>query len=219
MWIHQSKQPTVVFGSTQSSDLIDLDAAREAGWDVCWRRSGGGLVVIVPGTHVWVDLIVGRESPLWDDDIVRAFDWVGERWAVTIGELTGTTPVIHRGRPRNRDAGRLLCFAGLGAAEFEIDGRKVLGLSQRRTRNVARFQTMLEVSDHSAQLRPFARGPLADLLRSPELNPIGLDPTQSWPTLIEPETGTIRHDAIVTSLLEQLGGNSGGQPATPVSQP
>jgi hypothetical protein len=33
-----------------------------------------------------------------------------------------------------------VCFAGLGPGEVTVDGRKVVGLSQRRTREAALFQ-------------------------------------------------------------------------------
>ena len=36
----------------------------------------------------------------------------------------------------------LVCFAGLGPGEVVLDGRKVVGLSQRRTRLGARMQTV-----------------------------------------------------------------------------
>ena len=34
----------------------------------------------------------------------------------------------------------LVCFAGIGAGEIVVDGRKLVGISQRRTRAGARFQ-------------------------------------------------------------------------------
>jgi lipoate-protein ligase A len=34
----------------------------------------------------------------------------------------------------------LVCFSGLGPGEVHADGRKVVGISQRRTRRWARFQ-------------------------------------------------------------------------------
>jgi lipoate-protein ligase A len=33
-----------------------------------------------------------------------------------------------------------VCFAGLGPGEITVDGRKVVGMSQRRTREAALFQ-------------------------------------------------------------------------------
>ena len=36
-----------------------------------------------------------------------------------------------------------MCFAGLGPGEVTVDGRKVVGISQRRTRAAARFQCVV----------------------------------------------------------------------------
>ncbi|MEZ5228041.1 MAG: hypothetical protein R2710_15635 [Acidimicrobiales bacterium] len=165
VWVHRSSRPALVLGSAQSDDLVDAELARSAGWEVGRRRSGGGLVVVVPDTHLWVDVVIGPDHRRWDNDVHRAFDWVGVAWARTIARCTGSPPPdVHREALVGREAGRLLCFAGLGAGEIAVDGHKLLGLSQRRTRDGARFQTMLELADHSASLRPFACGPLADLL-------------------------------------------------------
>ncbi len=165
-WIHRSTRPAIVLGSAQPLDLIDAGSAEAAGWEVGRRRSGGGLVVVVPGTHLWVDLLIGPAHPLWVDDVHRAFDWVGKAWADTIRRRTGITPQVHRGPLLDAEAGRLLCFAGLGSGEIVVDGHKVVGLSQRRTRSGARFQTMLELGDHSPLLLPHARGPLREALEA-----------------------------------------------------
>jgi lipoate-protein ligase A len=50
----------------------------------------------------------------------------------------------------------LVCFAGLGPGEVLVDGRKVVGLSQRRTRAGARF--------HCAALRVWDVHALLDTL-------------------------------------------------------
>ncbi len=179
IWVHRSDRPAIVLGSAQPDELIDQERARADGWEVGRRRSGGGVVVIVPGSHLWVDVLIGRTHRLWDDDVHRAFDWVGAAWARAIADRTGVSPTVHDGPLVDRSAGRLLCFAGLGAGEIEIDGYKLVGLSQRRTRDVARFQTMLELQDHSRLLRRVARGPLADLLDERTDRPgrgIGLPP-------------------------------------------
>lgn len=36
-----------------------------------------------------------------------------------------------------------MCFAGVGAGEVLLDGRKVVGISQRRARDGARFQCVV----------------------------------------------------------------------------
>ena len=115
--------------------------AAEHGIEVCRRRSGGGLVFVDPGSSLWIDVIVPRGDPLWSDDVSLAFDWVGQTWASALRAVdAGSKIAVHRGRVRHADWGRTICFAGLGPGEVVVDGRKVVGLSQRRTRDAARFQ-------------------------------------------------------------------------------
>ncbi len=216
VWIHRVERPALVLGSTQPLDLLDQGSAESRGWEVGRRRSGGGLVVISPGTHIWIDIVIGRLHPLWDDDINQAFDWVGALWATVLAEHTGTMPSVHRGPLLDRHAGRLLCFAGLGAGEVELDGHKIIGLSQRRTRAGARFQTMLELADHTALARPFARGELRDLIDerlseapssgspSAGVRPIGLPPGHPARPALSPL------DRVVETFVSHL-------PQTPVS--
>ena len=49
----------------------------------------------------------------------------------------------HPGPLLKRPWSELVCFAGLGPGEVTVDGRKVVGISQRRTRSGARFQCAL----------------------------------------------------------------------------
>ena len=98
------------------------------------RRTGGAAVLVAPGDPVWVDVVVPRGDPLWHDDVGRAFWWLGDVWAAAVGG------VVHRGPMVRTQWSDAVCFAGLGPGEVTIDGRKVVGLSQRRTREGAMFQ-------------------------------------------------------------------------------
>lgn len=182
IWVHRVEQPALVLGSTQPEELIDVAAATTAGWEVCRRHSGGGLVVVSPGDQVWVDFVLPCRHPLWDDDVHRAFDWVGRAWIDTLSSLGIPTDEPHHGPLLDRDAGRLLCFAGLGPGEITSNGSKIVGLSQRRSRYAARFQTMLLFREDRATIEPFARGPLADLLTRGALRPSGFPPNVAIPS-------------------------------------
>jgi hypothetical protein len=85
---------------------------------------------------------IDRDDPLWDDDVGRAFHWLGGRWAAALRGL-GLDAAVHLGPPAVTQWSRQLCFAGLGAGEVTVGGRKVVGLSQRRTRDGARFQCLV----------------------------------------------------------------------------
>lgn len=134
--------PSLVLGSSQPLDLVDSERAAAAGVAVARRRSGGGAVYLGPGRQVWVDLLVPRGDRLWDDDVIRAAIWAGETWSATVASLTGEPASVHRGRSAGGRWGRLICFAGLGPAEVTVGGRKVVGISQRRSRDWTRIQTM-----------------------------------------------------------------------------
>jgi lipoate-protein ligase A len=155
--------PALVLGSTQPDDDVDHRAAEAAGIAVVRRRSGGGAVLVEPGDLVWIDVVVPREDLLWDDDVGRASHWLGEAWAEAILEVTGgvVAPTVHRSGLRRSALSPVVCFAGLGPGELTVDGRKVVGLSQRRTRAFARFQTSVpllwDAARHAELLGPGVR--------------------------------------------------------------
>jgi lipoate-protein ligase A len=129
VWIFEVERPALVLGSRQP--LIEA-----AGVEVVRRRSGGGAVYLQPGGALWVDVVVPRDDELWDDDVGRATYWLGQAWA----EAIGSGARVHRSAMVRTAWSDLVCFAGLGPGEVTIAGEKVVGISQRRTRDAARFQ-------------------------------------------------------------------------------
>lgn len=143
-WRFVADRPTIVLGSAQSESWLDAGAVDSLGADVVVRRSGGGMVLLVPGEHVWIDITVPREDALWDDDISKSFDWLGNLWASQIKALDPSVDAtVHSGKSEFVDDGRVICHAGIGAGEVVVGDSKIVGLSQRRTRMGARFQCIL----------------------------------------------------------------------------
>jgi lipoate---protein ligase len=138
-WVCDATGPALVLGSAQREDDVDREACAAAGIEVVRRRSGGGAVLMVPGEVLWVDLVLPVGDVLWQDDVGLAFHWVGETWAAALGDL-GVSAVVHRGPLVRATWSAEVCFAGLGPGEVTVGGRKVVGISQRRTRAAARFQ-------------------------------------------------------------------------------
>lgn len=140
LWWFELVRPALILGSTQSDSIVDYESCRRAGVDVVRRHSGGGAVLLVPGEVTWFDVIIPRSHPQWDDDVSRAAWWVGEVVARALGEETLT---VHRGPLVPSAWSATVCFAGLGPGEVTRSGAKVLGLSQRRTRELIRYQCAL----------------------------------------------------------------------------
>jgi len=135
VWMLSVSRAALVLGSSQRDDIVDTDACQARGIDIVRRRSGGGAVLLVPGEVLWVDVIVPVGHPRWDNDVARAAWWLGDAWVEALGD-----GAVHREPLCKTRWGSAVCFGALGPGEVSIDGRKVVGISQRRTRSAARFQ-------------------------------------------------------------------------------
>lgn len=96
-------------------------------------------MLLDPGAQLWVDVVIGRSDPLWNDDVSIASQWLGDVWVEALRSV-GIEGVVHRGAMVTNELSSVVCFAGLAAGEVTVDGAKVVGISQRRTRAGARFQ-------------------------------------------------------------------------------
>lgn len=154
------ERPTLVLGSTQSDDDVDRPTAAAAGIDVIRRRSGGGAVLL-DHSVLWVDVDLPRTDPRWTDDVSTAAIWLGGAWVDALAEVGVTNAQAHSGAMVSPPLARVVCFAGLAPGEVTVDGAKVVGISQRRTRAGARFQCSVpfewDAPLHSRLLAPGVR--------------------------------------------------------------
>ena len=140
-------RPAVVLGSTQIATAISPEGARAAGVDIVRRRSGGGAVVVTRNDPVWIDVWIPAGDQLWCDDVTRSFDWLGSIWRSALVDVLG--PRVGDGLRVARTVvdqhvrstwASAICFAGVGLGEVTTsDGRKLVGLAQRRSRHGAWF--------------------------------------------------------------------------------
>jgi len=174
-WAAQITETAVVLGSTQSDSVVVRGAPAVR------RRSGGGAVLVEPGGLVWVDVLVPAGDQLWDADVGRAFAWLGRAWVLALADAGVGGARAHEG-PLVRTAwSSLVCFAGLGPGEVTVEGAKVVGMCQRRTRAGALFQCaalldwqpgrLLDHLDLSADERRRGAEELADVARGLDVDP------------------------------------------------
>jgi lipoate-protein ligase A len=152
-------RPALVLGSHQPDTYFDAAALTAAGIGWARRRSGGSAVLVGPGRVLWMDLVIPAGDPLWVDDVGRAAWWVGELWAAAIGRTDGS---VWRGPMRTTLWSPVVCFAGLGPGEVTVDGRKVVGISQRRTRRGTLFQTAALLDWRPGEYRALLSHPVGD---------------------------------------------------------
>ena len=138
---HTVERPTLVLGSAQPDTDVDRRVAHALGVEVVRRRSGGGAVLLMPDEFVWLDLVIPAGDPLWLNDVGRAMVWVGELWQRALTQM-GVAGEVHRSGLITTEWSRQVCFAGTGTGEVMAGDTKLVGVSQRRTREYARFQSM-----------------------------------------------------------------------------
>jgi lipoate---protein ligase len=138
----------LVLGSRQHLDLVDLAACRAAGIDVVRRRSGGGLVLVEAGAMCWFDVVVPANDPRFVSvagDVGASMRWLGGHIAAALAEVGVGDTVVHAAAMTGGRWADLVCFAGVGPGEVVRQGRKLVGISQRRTGVGSRFQCMIHL--------------------------------------------------------------------------
>ncbi len=140
-WWCRPVDDAIVLGSRQADDIVDRAACARAGLGVVHRRSGGGAVVIRHDEVHWIDVVL--PNGVAPDDVRGSMVWIGERWRDVLAPFTHSPLSVHAG-PMVRTAwSELVCFAGIGPGEVMTEGRKLVGLSQRRTRRGLRIQGLI----------------------------------------------------------------------------
>ena len=163
-WLHcwgDKDRGALVLGSSQPEELVDAEMLRSRRLDLVKRQSGGGAVLVVPEALVWIDVFIPRDDPLWEADVGKSALWLGKVWQATLLEF-GISAEVHQGPYQPGHWGELICFAGRAAGEVFVDDKKSVGISQRRTRQGARFQTALARQWNIANLSPLLNLPLQD---------------------------------------------------------
>jgi lipoate-protein ligase A len=159
LWWLQPDDAAVVLGSRQTPDLVDAVECGRLGLDVVERRSGGGAVLVVPDQLVWVDLVAPHGVA--PDDVRGSMVWAGTVWRRALASFVASDRElsVHSGPMIATPWSELVCFAGIGPGEVLLDGRKLVGLSQRRTRDGVRIQGTLYTSSPTIDLAALLRPP------------------------------------------------------------
>jgi lipoate-protein ligase A len=144
VWLLTPTRPAIVLGSSQKDEDVDHAFCAANGIDVVRRRSGGGAVYVHPTESLWIDIVVPRGDALWNDDIGKSMWWIGDWWVALLADAGVVSARVHRGAFERNDWSDIVCFAGKGSGEvFPQEShaqQKIVGISQRRTRDYALFQ-------------------------------------------------------------------------------
>ena len=128
-------RPTLVLGSTSVGLPKSMD---DKNFDVVRRSSGGGKVWLDPIESTWIDVTIPSSDPLWESDLRKSFLWLGHRLKEAFNSQS-IFPIVQE-EPLDLGGDPDWCFSKVGAGELSFQGKKILGISQRRSRLAAQFQ-------------------------------------------------------------------------------
>lgn len=133
-------------------------------------------MLLVPGEHLWLDVVIGADDPLWSNDVQTSMTWLGEIWQRALAEVGVTDTQVASGGLVADELGQLVCFAGRGPGEvMDRNGStKYVGISQRRTRDQARFQCTAYMRWSARALEELLSEPVTDVTRLESM--VGLVP-------------------------------------------
>lgn len=143
VWLCNVTSPALVLGSSQPDTDIDLEAASRSNLHVIRRRTGGGAVFLHPEQSTWIDVTIDRDDPLWVDDISASMTWLGGAFVKALSPWVNASVYSGRFDVGAGGLGRVVCFASSAPGEVFVDGKKLVGISQRRGRSGARFQCVV----------------------------------------------------------------------------
>jgi lipoate-protein ligase A len=143
--------PALVVGSGQPLASIRADVADADHVAVIRRGSGGGAVLCDAGL-LEVDVAVPAGHALAIDDVAESYRWFGEAWTRALAALGVPACLVLPAEARaldddRRAAGRVACYASLSPYEVVTpDGRKLVGLCQRRRGGAIVYQSSVAVT-------------------------------------------------------------------------
>ncbi|MDX6572022.1 MAG: lipoate---protein ligase [Gaiellales bacterium] len=154
-WLEQSRADGELrAGWSRPTDAVLVlgSAQRAEARSAAVRRSTGGGAVSCDDNYLMLDVVLPRGHALVIDDVGESYRWLARALQAALAAhgalLRAVTPREAAARPAaERAAARLACFAGTGSYELlTTDGRKLVGLAQRRRGGAALLQAAAYVA-------------------------------------------------------------------------
>ncbi len=162
--LYEWREPAVSLGFRQAEPEW-LGRCDALGVQVVRRVTGGGAVLHAGDlTYAVVAPTDATELP---GDLRGSYEWIRARLVAGLARAG----LVASASPARAGADRLeLCFAGATGYEIELDGEKLVGSAQRRTRRAFLQHGSIRIADDAALYRALTGDSLARL-KPPELGP------------------------------------------------
>jgi lipoate-protein ligase A len=153
--LYEWRAPSVSLGLRQAEPTW-LDRCDSLGVEVVRRVTGGGAVL--HAGDLTYSVVAPAGAPGLPSDLRGSYEWIRARLVAGL-ERAGLAASAARA---SKGADRLeLCFAGATGYEIELEGEKLVGSAQRRTRRAFLQHGSIRIADDSALYRALTGESLA----------------------------------------------------------
>lgn len=135
------RNPAVVLGGAQKSSPDMCQRSRQSGIDLLKRRAGGGAVLVGPWM-LSMSLVVPPGHPLASMGLHASYEWLGGVHAAALQSIGIASQVLRSDDIARREPDNALswaCYGGFSVGEIVVDGRKLVGLAQLRSKRGVLF--------------------------------------------------------------------------------
>ncbi len=118
---------------------------------VVLRDNGGGAVWLEPECQLWLGLYYPSSTGFLAQDYRSELMHLGEAARTALEDIGLDNLDVVTG-PDNSSMGRYICFAGRSYGEITTYGRKILGISLRRTKSWKIYHLMLPIFERQYKI-------------------------------------------------------------------
>jgi len=135
--IYSWNPPCVSLGYSQNSEAeIDLEKAKNLGWEVVKRPTGGGIV-FHNEAEVTYSIVTAIDNPIFPEGLVPSYRKISEAIVHAI-QLIGIDAQIQTSNFKLQNKSQIpnpksqLCFSYPAEYEVVVEGKKIVGSAQKR---------------------------------------------------------------------------------------
>ena len=141
--------PCVSLGQSQSAELLDLNRCAHLGWDIVRRTTGGRAVL--HHDELTYSIAAPLNEPRVAGGVLKSYQRLS-LGLLTGLQLMGATPQRATSDKPVLSQQSAACFEIASDYELTIDGRKLIGSAQKRSRNLVLQHGSIPLSGDIAQL-------------------------------------------------------------------
>lgn len=162
--IYEWLNPTISLGISQNIDAFDLKKMKQDGIDWVSRCTGGKAVW--HEKEITYSVAAGIPNSFFGNDLYSSYKVISDILTIFLAKL-GLKAQLQKTRISNRRQKSNICYRQASLYEVKIDGKKLIGSSQKRTKKAFLQHGSIPILINQSRLNDYLKIPEKDYFKSP----------------------------------------------------